>query len=82
MKALALSISRCWPTRLMVKILSPILNCSLHCLETGKMQVEARDPLLPKKTLLHWELEHNSFSLDKGSLFPSRKLKGNCTLTA
>ena len=28
-KALVLSIRECWPTRAMVKILSPILNCSL-----------------------------------------------------
>ena len=43
-------------------------------------QVEARDPLVPKITTSgSFNVTH---SHSQGSLFPSRKLKGNCTFTA
>ena len=41
---------------------------------------EARDPLLPKNTTA--ESSNIPHSHSQGNLFPSRKLKGNCTFTA
>ena len=76
MNALALSISEFWPTRSMMKILSPIPNCSLW---PGSSK-EARYPQLPKTTTTgNLNVTH---SHSQGNLFPSRRLKGSHTFTA
>ena len=79
MKALVQSIGECWPTRLMVKILSPILNCSLL---PGSWKDGWKPEILCSwKPLLlgAWNI---TCSHSQGNLFPSRKLKGSCTFTA
>ena len=78
MKALALSISRCWPTRLMVEILSPIPNCSLLP-RNWKDGWKQKIPCSPNPYYWEFEVTH---SHSQGNLFPSRKLKGDCIFTA
>ena len=67
MKALILSTGGCWPTSSMVKILSPILNCSLQP-GSWKDGWKPGTPLL-LKIHYYWEFEHNSFSFTQGIYF-------------
>ena len=78
-RALALSISKCWPTRLMMKILSPIPNCSLLP-RNWKDGWKPQDFLLPKTTTAGSSNIIHSHS--QGNLFPSMNLKGSHTFTA
>ena len=73
MMALTPNICRCWPTRSMVKILSPILNCSSLPMETGKMSREQEMLLFPKSpTTESLNVTHSQL---QGILFPSQEVE-------
>ena len=58
-----------------------LFQIATYCLEARKMGGSQRILCSPKNHYC-WEFECNIASHSQGNLFPSRKLKGNCTFTA
>ena len=77
MRALTLNTDKCWPTKWMVN--TPLVKPTYSSQKLERW-AEARDPLLPKTTTASRLNVTHSQTLR--NLFPSQKLKGNCTFTA
>ena len=78
MRALTLNTGHGWPTEWMMNTLI-YSNLFLVAWKLERWE-EARDPLLPKTTAA--SRSNVTCSQIPGNLFPSQKLKGNCTFTA